>query len=145
MKKIITTILGILGGVLATATFAHATVNDALSYAYEAAEPYANQGFSVREDAWGGDLGVKDQKAVTAQLFKGNQYWFLVATDTNRAVVTVSIYDSTGKLVQSDAWHKGRTAGATVTPERSGTYYAIVTVLKSPAERTPWAMVYAYK
>jgi len=135
-----------LGILLATTVFAHATVNDALSYAYEAAEPYAKQGFSVREDAWGGDLGVKDQKAVTAQLFKGNQYWFLVATDIARgATVTVSIYDSTGKLVQSDSWHKGRIAGATVTPERSGTYYAIVTVLKSPAERTPWAMVYAYK
>ena len=132
--------------ILAATTIAHATVNDALSNAYEAAENYVKQGFSVREDAWGGDLGVKDQKAVTAQLFKGNQYWFLIATDITRgAVVTVSIYDSTGKLVQSDSWQKGKAAGATITPERSGTYYAIVTVLKSPAERTTWAMVYAYK
>ena len=142
MKKIFTICMSIL----ATAVFAHATVNDALSFAHEAAEPYAKQGFTVREDAWGGDLGVKDQKAVTAQLFKGNQYWFLLATDVPRgAVVTVSIYDSMGKLVQSEAWQRGRAAGACVTPERSGTYYAIVTVLRSPAERTTWAMVYAYK
>jgi len=142
MKTLFTTCLGIL----ATATFTHATVNDAMSYAHEAAEPYAKQGFSVREDAWGGDLGVKDQKAVTVHLFRGNQYWFLIATDITRgAVVTVSIYDSTGKLVQSDSWQKGKASGATITPERSGTYYVIVTVLKSPAERTTWAMVYAYK
>ncbi len=122
-----------------------ATVDDALSFAYEAATPYVKQGFSMREDAWGGDLGVKDQKAVTAQLFKGNEYWFLTGTDTRNAMVTVSIYDSNGKLVQTDAWQRGRFSGAKVIPDRSGTYYAIVTVHKSPQERTHWALVYGYK
>ncbi len=122
-----------------------ATVDDALSFAYEAATPYVKQGFSMREDAWGGDLGVKDQKAVTAQLFKGNEYWFLTGTDTRNAVVTVSVYDSDGKLVQTDAWQRGRFSGARVVPSRSGTYYAIVTVHKSPEERTHWALVYGYK
>ncbi|MEX1118948.1 MAG: hypothetical protein WEB60_09160 [Terrimicrobiaceae bacterium] len=122
-----------------------ATVDDALSFAYEAATPYVKQGFSIREDAWGGDLGVKDQKAVTAQLFKGNEYWFLTGTDTRNAVVTVSVYDSNGKLVQTDAWQRGRFSGARVVPARSGTYYAIVTVHKSPEERTHWALVYGYK
>jgi len=122
-----------------------ATVDDALSFAYEAATPYVKQGFSMREDAWGGDLGVKDQKAVTAQLFKGNEYWFLTGTDTRNAVVTVSVYDSNGKLVQTDAWQRGRFSGAKVVPARSGTYYAIVTVHKSPDERTRWALVYGYK
>ena len=122
-----------------------ATVDDALSFAYEAATPYVKQGFSMREDAWGGDLGVKDQKAVTAQLFKGNEYWFLTGTDTRTAVVTVSVYDSNGKLVQTDAWQRGRFSGAKVVPARSGTYYAIVTVHKSPDERTRWALVYGYK
>ncbi len=122
-----------------------ATVDDALSFAYEAATPYVKQGFSIREDAWGGDLGVKDQKAVTAQLFKGNEYWFLTGTDSRNAVVTVSVYDSNGKLVQTDAWQRGRFSGAKVVPDRSGTYYAIVTVHKSPDERTHWALVYGYK
>lgn len=122
-----------------------ATVDDALSFAYEAATPYVKQGFSMREDAWGGDLGVKDQKAVTAQLFKGNEYWFLTGTDTRNAVVTVSVYDSNGKLVQTDAWQRGRFSGAKVIPARSGTYYAIVTVHKSPEDRTHWALVYGYK
>jgi len=122
-----------------------ATVDDALSFAYEAATPYVKQGFSMREDAWGGDLGVKDQKAVTAQLFKGNEYWFLTGTDTRNALGTVSVYDSNGKLVQTDAWQRGRFSGAKVVPARSGTYYAIVTVHKSPDERTRWALVYGYK
>ena len=122
-----------------------ASVDDALSFAQEAALPYVKQGFTVREDAWGGDLGVKDQKAVTAQLFKGNEYWFCLGTDVRNAVITVHIYDAQGKLVETESWQKGRFAGARVTPTKTGTYYAIITVEKSPEERTGWAVVYAYK
>ena len=52
----------------------HATVDDSVSFAYEAALPYYKQGFSIRKDAWGGDLGVRERKAVSTQLFKGNTY-----------------------------------------------------------------------
>ncbi len=130
---------------LCAAVPVRATVDDALSFAHEAAAPYVKQGFTVREDAWGGDLGVKDQKAVTAQLFKGNEYWFWLGTDTRGAVITVHVYDSTGKLAETDAWQKGRFAGVKVVPKSTGTYYAIVTVEKSPQERTNWALVYGYK
>lgn len=122
-----------------------AYVNDALSFAHEAAVPYIKKGFSVREDAWGGDLGVKEQQAVTAQLFKGNEYWFCLGTDVKGAVVTVNIYDSKGRLAEAESWQKGRFAGARIVPEKTGTYYAIITVVKSPQERTGWAVVYAYK
>jgi len=122
-----------------------AFVDDALSFAQEAAVPYIKKGFNVREDAWGGDLGLKEQQAVTAQLFKGNEYWFCLGTDVRGAVVTVHIYDSQGKLVESEAWQKGRFAAARVSPTKTGSYYAIVTVEKSPQERTGWAVVYAYK
>ncbi len=122
-----------------------AYVNDALSFAHEAADPYVKKGFSVREDGWGGDLGVKDQQAVTAQLFKGNEYWFLLGTDVKGAVITLHLYDSQGKLAESEAWQKGRFAGAKISPPKTGTYYAIITVEKSSQERTGWAVVYAYK
>ena len=35
-----------------------ASVDDAQSFALQAAEPYVKEGFQVREDYWGGDLGV---------------------------------------------------------------------------------------
>ena len=124
---------------------AYAYVNDALSFAHEAVNPYAKKGFNVREDAWGGDLGVKDQQAVTAQLFKGNEYWFCLGTEVKGAVVTLHIYDSQGKLAETESWQKGRFAGARIVPSKTGTYYAIVTVDKSPQERTGWAVIYAYK
>ena len=130
---------------VAALPLAIASVDDALSFAHEAAVPYVKQGFTVREDAWGGDLGVKDQQAVTAQLFKGNSYWFCLGTDTKGAVITVHIYDSNGKLAESEHWQKGRFAGAKITPDKTGSYYAIVTVEKSPQERSNWALVYGYK
>jgi len=135
----------ILSAAILLSGVARATVDDALSFAYEAAAPYVKQGFNVREDAWGGDLGKGDQKAVTAQLFKGNEYWFWTGTDARGAVVNVHVYDSDGKLAENEAWQKGRFSGVHVVPKKSGTYFAIVTVHKSPEERTPWALVYGFK
>jgi len=123
----------------------HATVDDALSFAYEAALPYYKQGFSIRKDAWGGDLGVREKKAVSSQLFKGNNYWFLMATDVKGATLSVHIYDDSGNLVDAESWQKGRFAGARVSPKATGTFFAIVQILKSPEDRTPWALVYGYK
>jgi hypothetical protein len=130
---------------LAAGTAAWAYVDDALSFAYEAATPYVKRGFNVREDAWGGDLGVQDKQAVKAQLFKGNEYWFCLGTDVKRAVLSVNVYDSKGQLVNAEATRPGQLTAVRIAPQRTGTYYAIVTILKSPEERTGWALVYAYK
>ena len=35
-----------------------ASVDDAQSFALQAAEPYVREGFQVREDYWGGDLAA---------------------------------------------------------------------------------------
>ncbi len=131
--------------IVAVPWLAHALVDDALSFAYEAATPYVQQGYTFREDAWGGDLGVGEQKAVAAQLFRGNDYWFCLGTDADNAVLTVNIYDSKGKLVGTKPWQKGRFAGVRIDPKQTGTYYAIVEVKESPVERTSWALVYGYK
>ena len=131
--------------VLASSIGAWATVDDAISRALEAIEPYAKQGYIVRDDQWGGDLGVKQQQAIRHTLFKGNDYWFCMGTDVDSARVTLHVYDSRGKLVENDAWQKGRFAAARVQPPASGTYWIIAEVTSSPMDRTHWAMVYAYK
>jgi hypothetical protein len=123
---------------------AHATVDDALSYALEAARPYVKQ-FTVREDYWGGDMAVKQPKAITHQLFKGNEYWFWVGTDEKTARVSVHIYDSEGNLCETEYKQKGQMAMARVIPKRTGTYYLIVEVEKSAKERTHWGMAFGYK
>jgi hypothetical protein len=122
-----------------------ATVDDALAYALEAAQPYVKEGFTVREDYWGGDMAVGQPKAITQQLFKGNEYWFWMATDVKSARISVHIYDSEGNLCEVDARQKGQFASARVVPKRSGTFYIIVEVEKSPHERTHWGMAYGFR
>ena len=142
MKRFIFQLLTILTFSLTTVC---ATVDDALSYALEGATPYVKEGFTVREDWWGGDLAVKTQKAVVHQLFKNNQYWFWIGTESPTSKVTVHVYDSDGNLCEVEAFSKGRIAGARVIPKKTGTYYIIVEIEKSDRERTHWAMAYGFR
>src|SRR5437879_11792641 len=77
-----------------------ASVDDAQSFALQAAEPYVREGFQVREDYWGGDLAAGEKKAGRQQVFKGNEYWVWRGTEVNRARISVHIYEKDGKLVE---------------------------------------------
>jgi len=90
----------VLLGLLALHPAIFASVDDAQSFALQAAEPYVKQGFQVREDYWGGDLGAGEKKAVRQKLFKGNEYWFWLGTEVDKAKVSVHVYDSDGKLAE---------------------------------------------
>jgi hypothetical protein len=128
---------------------AHATVDDALSFALEAMDKYVKQGYILREDTWGGDLPVGEPKAITHQLFKGNDYWFCMGSDVKGAKISIHLYDGDGNLVEAESWQNekgdGAFAGASIKPKRTGTYFLIVKVEKSPEERTTWGLVYGYK
>ena len=125
---------------------ARATVDDALSFALEAARPYVKEGFTVREDYWGGDLPVKQSKAIVQQLFKGNEYWFWMGTDVANAKISVHVYDSEGRLAEVEVTKpKPHMAAARVVPKVSGSYYLIVEIEKSPLERTHWALAYGFR
>jgi hypothetical protein len=123
----------------------HASVDDALSFALEAAQPYVKEGFTVREDYWGGDMAVKQAKAITHQLFKGNEYWFWLGTDEKSAKLSVHVYDSDGNLSEVEFKQKGQMCMARVIPKRTGTYYLIVEIEKSNKERTHWGMAYGFR
>src|SRR4051812_38314421 len=144
-KTTLRTTLLIALAVIAAAV-ARASVGDAQSFALQAAEPYVKDGFQVREDYWGGDLGAGEKKAVRQQLFKGNEYWVWVGTEVESSKVSVHIYDSEGKLAEtSDSWQKGHFAAAHIVPKSTGSYFIIVEIEQSPEERTHWALVYGFR
>ena len=122
-----------------------ATIDDALSFALEAADPYVKGGFTVREDYWGGDLPVKQQKVIVHQLFKGNEYWFWMGTDIENARISVHIYDSDGNLTEVEHWQKPHMAAARVVPKTTGSYYLVVEIEKSDRERTHWSLAYGFR
>ena len=134
--------------VLPSAIFASvdATTVYARAFALLAAEPYVEQGFHVREDYWPGELASGEKKAVRLQLFKGNEYWFWLGTEVDHAKVSVHIYNSDGELAeQPDSWAKGQLAAAHIIPKTTGSYFIIVSVEKSPAARTHWALAYGFR
>src|SRR2546428_7532384 len=53
-----------------------ASVDDAQSFALQAAEPYVKQGFQVREDYWGGDLGSEKKKQCGSNCLKETNIGF---------------------------------------------------------------------
>ena len=144
MKKFAFLFLAVLGW-LGSVAPASATIDDALSFALEAAEPYVKEGFTVRVDYWGGDLAAKQTKAIVHQLFKGNEYWFWLGTDTEGARVSIHIYDSDGNLAEVEYKPAKRWACARVIPKKTGSYYLIVEVEKSPKERTTWSLAYGFR
>ncbi len=144
MKRFALLLIALVGW-LTSAAPAAATIDDALSFALEAAAPYVKEGFTVREDYWGGDLGAKQTKAIVHQLFKGNEYWFWLGTDVDSAKISVHIYDSAGNLAEVESWQKKNFSAARVIPKKTGTYYLIVEVEKSPKERTTWSLAYGFR
>ncbi|NBV32391.1 MAG: hypothetical protein EBR81_00940 [Proteobacteria bacterium] len=121
------------------------TIVEALSYALEAAQPAVKEGFTVREERWGGDLAAGQPLPIPHQLFKGNDYWFWMGTDSKGATISVHIYDKNGKLVEDEFWQKGQKAAAKIRPKRTGTYYLLVEVEKSTEERTVWSLAYGFR
>jgi hypothetical protein len=141
-------LLALLAGLAALAGPAPlgAEVDDAQSYALEAAEPYVKDGYSMRYEFWHGALKPGEDKQVRHQLFAGNEYWFWVATDVPDAELRVNIYDAEGNLVEAESWQKENVAGARLKPEKTGSYIVRVEVLKSTEnEPVSWALAYGYR
>jgi hypothetical protein len=127
-------------------TPAHATIDDAIRSALQTTDPYAKQGYTVHEeDEWGGDLGVNERKAIRHTLLRGTDYWFCVGADLDNARVAIHVYDERGRLAEVDDWQNGPNAAARTLCLVTATYYIVVEVTDSSAERTHWAMVYASK
>ena len=151
MKKLIHLLLVVAFTVAALVRPVRATVDDALSFALESVDKHVKDGYTLREDTWGGDLPAGEAKAITHQLFKGNDYWFCMGTDVKGAKISVHIYDGDGALVEDAGQAKqevvkdGAFASTFIKCKKTGTYFLIVKVESSGEDRTSWGLVYAYK
>ena len=132
----------------------YAFVNEAISIALEAATPYVEQGFEVREDNWSGEVVSGKPLLVRHQLFRGNEYWFWAGTSWPGSTVEVSIFDKKGMSVGLEDFSKKGMAGVRVLPRKTGTYFirVVVTLKKEdapPGEEIPesldWGLTYGYR
>lgn len=148
----------VLSSVLLLGGLVYAFVNEALSAALEAATPYVEQGFEVREDNWSGEVTPGKPLLVQHQVFRGNEYWFWAGTSWPGATVRVDVFDSAGNGVALETFAEGPQAGARALPEATGTYnIRVITEYdpESPAAKevgdidfegmVDWGLVYGYR
>jgi hypothetical protein len=134
-----------LAAVLGTSGLARATVDDAHSAAMEAAIPFVEQGFIVREDYWNGEVKSGQKLMIRHQMFKGNEYAFWLGTSQDNISFELQVFDEAGKPITIDQKSSPMFASARVNPKNTGTY-TIVFSLTSPKERAVfWALAYGYR
>ncbi|MCP5556282.1 MAG: hypothetical protein H7A55_00895 [Verrucomicrobiaceae bacterium] len=133
--------------VLAFVGPAVATVDDAHSFAMEAAQSFVDQGFIVREDYWNGEVKSGQKLMVRHQLFKGNEYAFWLGTANDGVDLELKIYDEKGKSIEMDRKvdKNSMFVSVRVNPPKTGTY-TLVFSLKSHSEKSVfWALAYGYR
>lgn len=126
------------------ATCVHATVDEAHDFAMEAATPFVEKGFIVREDYWNGEVKSGQKLMITHQLFKGNEYAFWLGTSQKGVTLDMKVYDEKNQPVQIDTKNDEFFMSVRVNPPKTGTY-KIVFSLKSKTEPgILWALAYGY-
>jgi hypothetical protein len=141
--------------VLGSLELASATVDDAHSYAMEAAVPFVGKGFVVRSDYWKGEVASGEKKAVRHQLFKGNEYCFWLACDVPGATLTIGVFDSDGNAVEIEVLPGNHSKSVRILPPRTGTYVVAFSIglpggdeaaeVDGDAGRARWALAYGYR
>ena len=106
---------------LALTPFSHATIDDAHSFAMEAAMPFVKQGFIVREDYWNGEVKSGQKLMVRHQMFKGNEYAFWLGSAQEGVTFELKVFDEKGAEIALDFKSDGMFASVRVNPVRRST------------------------
>lgn len=130
---------------LASAPLTHATIDDAHSFAMEAAVPFVEQGFIVREDYWNGEVKSGQKLMVRHQMFKGNEYAFWLGTAEENVTFELQVLDEKGNEIELDFKSKGMFASVRVNPPKTGTYSIVFSLTAKNKKGLYWALAYGYR
>ena len=122
-----------------------ATVDDAHSFAMEAAVPFVEQGFIVREDYWNGEVRSGQKLMIKHQMFKGNEYAFWLGTANEGVTFELKAYDDSGKEITIDGKSDKMFASMRVNPPKTGTYTIVFSVSSKKEKGLYWALAYGYR
>jgi len=140
-----TTALLTFAALLLSAPLSYATIDDAHSFAMEAAVPFVEQGFIVREDYWNGEVKSGQKLMVRHQMFKGNEYAFWLGTAQEDVTFELMVLDEKGKEIELDFKSKGMFATIRVNPPKTGTYSVVFSLTSKKEKGVYWALAYGYR
>lgn len=122
-----------------------ATVDEAHDYAMQAATPFVEQGYTVREDYWNGEVESGQRLAIRHQLFKGNEYAFWLGTANDGSELELAVYDAKGQPVHMERKADKNSVSVRVNPPRTGTYTVVFSVKSKKERGVTWALAYGYR
>jgi hypothetical protein len=132
---------------LAMTSFAQqATTNDEVSARKQAlnlAGAFGNDGFKLRDGNWAGTIAPGKPQILQVNLYAGNQYWFTLGATAAGKKLAVSVYDETGKPLETEVYQDTSVAAAGFAPQASGPYYIRVEVVEGAP--TAFCLIYSYK
>jgi len=121
------------------------TVDEAHDHAMEAATPFVEQGYTVREDYWNGEVESGQKLAIRHQLFKGNDYVFWLGTGNQGCTLDIAVYDAKGQPVHMEQKTSDFTSSVRVNPPKTGTYMLVFSVRSKKERGVTWALAYGYR
>ncbi len=111
--------------------------------ALDLAGAFSNEGFKIRDGHWAGTIKPHDHALIAVNLYAGNQYWFSIGATDAAKKVAISLYDESGKLVETESYNEGEKAAAGFSPTSSGQYYVMVDLVDG--NESSVCLVYSYK
>jgi hypothetical protein len=111
----------------------------------EAAIPFVEQGFIVREDYWNGEVASGQGLMIKHQMFKGNEYAFWLGSANEGVEFDLKVYDEKGKEITIAAKSDKMFASARVNPPRTGTYTIVFSLTSKKEKSLYWALAYGYR
>ncbi len=116
---------------------------DARRTAMELAGAFTNDGFKLRDGVTLGTLETGKAKLVQVNLYAGNEYWFTLAAAGAGKKLAVSVYDETGKKIETEPYQEAATAAAGFSPAFSGPYFVKIELLEG--QSASFCLLYSYK
>ena len=125
--------------------------SESRALALRAAAPSLAQGFRVRDGSWDVTLAPGNPAFLKVTLFEGVTYLFAAASSAGDAALRIILRDGAGREIASEkpkesAPLSGVGAVAGIAPQRSGTYFVQLELVRSKGDSpADCSLVYAYK
>lgn len=124
---------------------ARAVVDDAHSFALEAATALVADGVELRHDYERGRLPSGGSVQVSYQLFRGNEYWFFGGASEDGVEITLALRDDEGKELPSEMTRGRNSATLRFTPDRTMMVHVVLTGSLERLAAFDWAVVYGFR